>query len=79
MFVLTLIYCQTNAQTVSINFNVNLKYYIISDQFDPTTETVDIAGTFNGWGSTINMLSAIDTINNISSRTIVSSLDNRLL
>jgi glycosidase len=39
------------AQSVSITFEVNMSYQIDIGEFDPLTETVDIAGSFNGWGS----------------------------
>ena len=46
------IFSAAKAQTVSITFRVNMGYQIELGQFDPATEFVDIAGTFNGWGST---------------------------
>lgn len=39
------------AQSVSITFEVNMSYQVELGEFDPQTETVDIAGNFNGWGS----------------------------
>lgn len=44
------------AQSVPITFNVDLSVQIDNDLFDPQTETVDIAGSFNGWGTTQNQL-----------------------
>ncbi len=39
------------AQAVSINFQVRMAYQIETGNFDPVTDYVDIAGTFNGWGT----------------------------
>lgn len=50
----------SNGQTVSITFEVNMSYQIEEGNFNPTTEFVDIAGTFNNWGSTTNALSDPD-------------------
>lgn len=43
------------AQT-SITFEVNMSYQIKQGNFNRNAESVDVAGTFNGWGSTINQL-----------------------
>ncbi|MFQ5637601.1 MAG: hypothetical protein ACE5IR_06350, partial [bacterium] len=40
-----------SAQTVSVTFQVNMSYQIELGKFYPATEFVDLAGTFNGWGS----------------------------
>lgn len=40
------------AQQVAITFEVNMSYQIELGNYDPTNETVDIAGSFNGWGAT---------------------------
>ncbi|WP_425391466.1 alpha-amylase family glycosyl hydrolase [Ekhidna sp.] len=48
------------AQNVAITFNVNMSYQIEQGKFSPSTEFVDIAGTFNGWGGTLNKLSDHD-------------------
>ena len=45
-----------SAQTVSVTFRVNMSYQIELDNFDPATEFVDVAGSFNGWGSTLTKL-----------------------
>ena len=52
---------QTNtSSTVPIEFNVNMSYMIEQDMFDPETEFVDVAGTFNGWGEDLTKLSDPD-------------------
>lgn len=57
--ILTLIFIvlslPTFAQT-SITFEVNMSYQIKQGNFNRNAESVDVAGTFNGWGSTINQL-----------------------
>lgn len=40
-----------NAQTVSITFEVDLSWEVAQNRFNPALKTVDIAGSFNGWGS----------------------------
>lgn len=48
------------AQNQTVTFQVNMSYQITQGKFDPATETVDVAGNFNGWGSTTNQLSDAD-------------------
>ncbi len=48
------------AQTVSITFEVDMRWEIEQGRFNLITETVDIAGSFNGWGSTGHRLSDAD-------------------
>ncbi|MEZ5194945.1 MAG: hypothetical protein R2764_00680 [Bacteroidales bacterium] len=48
------------AQDASIFFNVDMSYQISLGNFDPNTEFVDLAGTFNGWGSNLTVLSDDD-------------------
>lgn len=45
------------AQDVPILFEVNMSYQIEAGNFDPESEFVDVAGSFNGWGSTLTQLS----------------------
>lgn len=39
-----------SAQSRSITFRVDVSYQAAQGRFDPATESVDVAGTFNGWG-----------------------------
>lgn len=48
------------SQTVPITFRVNMGYQISQGKFDPSKEYVDLAGTFNNWGSPITKLSDPD-------------------
>ena len=57
------------AQSAQITFQVNMKYQIENALFNLTTETVDVAGTFNNWGTTRLDLSDADG-DSIYSRTI---------
>lgn len=41
---------------VSVTFEVNVSYQIEQGLFDPANEFVDIAGTFNNWGTTLSRL-----------------------
>lgn len=43
-----------------VTFNVVLSYYIDQGLFNPETESVDVAGTFNDWGATHTPLSDPD-------------------
>lgn len=49
-----------NAQTVSITFEVDMSWEIEQNRFNPAIETVDIAGSFNGWGATGHQLTDTD-------------------
>ncbi|HEX8384898.1 MAG TPA: alpha-amylase family glycosyl hydrolase, partial [Rubricoccaceae bacterium] len=40
-----------SAQPRSVTFQVNVGYQIEQGLFDPATESVDVAGTFNNWGA----------------------------
>lgn len=44
------------AQDINVHFAVNMNYQAAQSNFDPADDFVDIAGTFNGWGSTITPL-----------------------
>lgn len=54
---LTIIPLTVIAQQVPITFNVKMGYQMELGNFDPVTNFVDIAGTFNGWGSSSYRLS----------------------
>ncbi|MCK4408633.1 MAG: hypothetical protein KAW67_01020, partial [Candidatus Eisenbacteria sp.] len=41
----------TNAQAVEITFQVRMAYQVELGNFDPESDFVDLAGTFNGWGT----------------------------
>jgi glycosidase len=45
---------------VTVTFRVDLSYQIQLGRFDPGAETVDVAGSFNGWGSTLTRLGDAD-------------------
>ncbi len=47
----------------SVTFNVNMFYWESLGQFDPIADTVDIAASFNNWGSPIDSL--IDNNNDL--------------
>ncbi len=40
-----------SAQPRAVTFRVNVSYQIEQGHFDPASESVDVAGTFNGWGA----------------------------
>jgi len=44
-------------QSVPILFEVNMSHQIESEQFDPESEFVDVAGSFNNWGGDLIQLS----------------------
>ncbi len=48
------------AQTVAIDFEVDMRYRITEGLFDPATQYVDLAGTFNGWDGAGDRLSDAD-------------------
>jgi alpha-amylase len=49
-----------HAQTVSITFEVDVSWEVAQNRFNPALRTVDIAGSFNGWGSTGHSLADPD-------------------
>jgi len=46
-------------QFVSLTFEVNMSNYIADTLFNPRTDTVDVAGTFNGYDGTKSILSIV--------------------
>ncbi|MFP9114109.1 alpha-amylase family glycosyl hydrolase [Flavobacterium sp. RHBU_3] len=48
------------SQTTSVQFQVNMNYQVTLGNFNPATQTVDVAGTFNNWGSPTTVLSDTD-------------------
>lgn len=51
-FLLIFCFIASSAQSVSITFEVNMAYQISEGKFNPTSDYVDVAGTFNSWGGT---------------------------
>jgi hypothetical protein len=43
----------------SLTFNVNMSKYIADSLFNPATDTVDVAGNFNDWDGTRNIMSLV--------------------
>jgi alpha-amylase len=60
LLLLFLTFTFLQAQTTDIAFQVNMNYMINQSLFDPTSETVDIAGDFNDWGETPFQLNDAD-------------------
>lgn len=54
-----LLVTENSTQFVSLKFEVNMSNYIADSLFNPRTDTVDIAGTFNGFDGTKNILSIV--------------------
>ncbi|WP_181369520.1 alpha-amylase family glycosyl hydrolase [Flavobacterium album] len=57
---LLLLAATAQAQTTGVQFQVNMNQQIALGNFNPATQTVDIAGTFNNWGSPTTVLSDTD-------------------
>lgn len=49
-----------HAQSTTVQFLVNMNYQVELGNFNPGTQTVDIAGSFNNWGSPVWNLSDTD-------------------
>ncbi|MEM9024449.1 MAG: alpha-amylase family glycosyl hydrolase, partial [Bacteroidota bacterium] len=49
-----------HAQNTTVQFRVDMAHQIAQGQFDPGTEFVDLAGSFNGWGSSPTVLDDAD-------------------
>lgn len=50
----------TFAQSQSIEFNVNMSYQIELGDFNPSDDFVDVAGSFNDWGSELTRMADAD-------------------
>lgn len=48
-------------QATNVEFRVNMNYQISLGKFNPASESVDVAGTFNGWGTPTTILSDADS------------------
>ena len=67
---------ETVTQFKSLTFIVNMSNYIADSLFNPTTDTVDVAGTFNNYDGTKNILSIVPgTDSSVYSTTIPGFLD----
>ncbi|MDD5185732.1 MAG: alpha-amylase family glycosyl hydrolase [Paludibacter sp.] len=62
------------SQSTSVIFNVNMKYMAAQGLFNPTTEFVDLSGSFNNWSST--MLSDADGDSIYSASMLLNVGDN---
>jgi glycosidase len=49
------------AQNTGVTFMVNMNYQITQGNFNPQTQSVDIAGSFNNWGANLTTLSDTDS------------------
>jgi len=59
------------SEIISLTFTVNMKKYIDKKDFNPRTDTVDVAGNFNNWIGEKNILSLVaDTDSSVYSTTI---------
>ena len=52
-FLLTAVFTTVFSQSTTVVFNVNMKYMATQGLFNPSTEFVDLSGSFNNWGSTM--------------------------
>ncbi len=50
-----------SAQDINVQFMVNMNYQVELGNFNPDTQSVDIAGSFNDWGATPTLLTDADT------------------
>lgn len=67
---------ETSTQFVSLTFTVNMSRYIADSLFNPTTDTVDVAGTFNKFDGTKNILTIVPgSDSSVYSTTIPGFLD----
>lgn len=71
-----LLVTENSTQFVSLKFQVNMSNYIADSLFNPRTDTVDVAGTFNGYDGTKNILTIVPgTDSAIYATTIFGFLD----
>ncbi len=57
---------QLFSQSTAVQFNVNMKQQIALGNFKPATDYVDLAGSFNSWGSTMMTDANKDSIYTVS-------------
>lgn len=57
---------QLYSQSTSVQFNVNMKQQIALGNFKPATDYVDLAGSFNSWGSIMMTDANKDSIYSVS-------------
>ena len=57
---LTLFHYFDSGTIVSITLSVNMSHQIVQGKFNPITEYVDVAGTFNNWGNPLVRLTDLD-------------------
>jgi hypothetical protein len=67
---------ESSTQFVNLTFTVDMSRYISDSLFNPRTDTVDVAGTFNAFDGTKNILSIVPgTDSSVYSTTIPGFLD----
>lgn len=67
---------ESSTQFVSLTFTVDMSRYIADSLFNPRTDTVDVAGTFNTFDGTKNILSIVPgSDSSVYSTTIPGFLD----
>ena len=48
-----------DSTNIDVTFSCNLEFEIVSGRFNPTTDTLSVRGSFNGWGSTSLLFQSI--------------------
>lgn len=67
---------ENTTQFVNLTFTVNMSNYMADSLFNPRTDTVDVAGTFNGFDGTKNILTLVPgSDSSVYSTTIPGFLD----
>ncbi len=65
LFTITLITAalcnKLSAQDINVQFMVNMNYQIELGNFNPSSQSVDVAGTFNNWGDPTTVLTDADS------------------
>lgn len=71
-----LVVTEDSTQFVTLTFTVNMSNYISAGKFKPRADTVDVAGSFNDWDGTRNILSIVPgSDSSIYSTTIAGFMD----
>jgi hypothetical protein len=65
--------CAAEFEDLEIIFSVNMETMIRSGEFDPDTDLVTVAGSFNGWNTTADTLEADFLDPNIFSKTVFAN------
>jgi len=60
VFILPFVLIDLQAQTVNVTFTVDMGVQAFNGKFNPTTDSVHVSGSFNGWNTTADAMTDLD-------------------